>query len=128
MEFEIIDESGNGRFVTKTFGQFSTENMTLMLKQLVSHNHWKKGLDLLMDHRQLSLDEATVDEVSQLAKVIGALEKDFAAGRCAMVVPDKGPGIAAIFKYAIDLKSEMVIKMFEPAEYRNALNWLENDF
>ncbi len=128
MRFEIIDETKNkDRFVLKTYDRYTVEDNILMLKQLTLHRHWRKGLDVLVDHRQVSFESVEVTDVSEISTVIVALDKQYGTRRCAIVTPLVGHGLVALYKYDVDSKVDMETKIFGPNDYEKAVSWLETE-
>ncbi len=126
MEFEIISESENGGFILKTSGQYAVEDYIMMLKHLALHSSWKKGMDVLLDHRQTSFEDFSVDLMSQISDATVALDERYGAKRCAIVAPTEGFSKIGMFKFDVDSKVGTITKIFPPDEYADAIRWLEN--
>jgi hypothetical protein len=111
MEFEIFDESKKGRFVLKASDHYSTEDHIEIIKQLVHHPHWRKGLDVLVDLQHESLENALVTDMIQISGIVAIIDKEYGVRRCAIVVPLCGFSKAALYKYQVDPKVDMATRV-----------------
>ncbi len=128
MKYEIFDESAKGKFRIITFGDLTIEGFSVMLKNLISHPCWNKGIKLLMDHRQSSWKNADVESLEKLADIIISIDKEYGAGRCAIVTPQKeGTAWSVMFKYVIECSPTIGLKtkIFNENEYTDAQDWLK---
>ena len=125
MEFEIAFESEKNRFVIKTCGFYAVEDNISIIKQLELHPNWRKGLDVLVDHRQASFETARVDDIRHISEAMAVFEKKYGSRRCAIVAPSAGYSLVAFYKYDVDSKVDLVTKIFPSDEYDKALSWLD---
>ncbi len=90
MNHEIIDETNLGRFIIKRYGYLTYERSSIMLKDLLSHKNWRKGMSFLMDFRQASLEEFSIEQLKNLGILLSSLNNIIGDGRCAIVaLPDQ---------------------------------------
>lgn len=75
MGLEIFDESKGGRFILKASNRYSTEDHIEIMKQLVHHLHWRKGLDDQVDLRHVSLENALVTDMIQISEQSLSLQR-----------------------------------------------------
>lgn len=127
MQFDIIDQSINQRFLIKYSGTFTSDEHPLMLKEIISKKNWQKGMDLLFDYRQASFKKLEISEISQIVMINIALENQFGAKRCAIVVPDDAILLAHMYKFEIDPRVEMHTEIFSPIEFCSAIKWLDSN-
>jgi len=126
MEFEIRDESEKGRFILKTFGNFSVPEHVVTIRELTSHPNWKKGMNLLVDHSKVSIEDFGVEEVPLMAESLAAANELFGCARHAIIVPRGGYFKATMVKFLADPKIRWTVKLFEDYEYDAAIVWLES--
>ena len=131
MDFEIIGESSKGYLILKTSGSYSVDDNIEMIKQIALHEHWKKGMDVLTDHRHVSFEEGDLTDLrlhtERLTEATMLLEKEYGARRCAIVAPLEGHTKAALYTFFANLELNMVTKLFPPNEYDKAVLWLESE-
>lgn len=127
MEYEIRDESEKNRFIIKLSGRLSMDDHSAMLKELVSHPHWKKGRKMLVDVRQVSAQGVGADEMVALAKTIGPFKDKLGPTRHAFVCSEGTYSLTSMFHYIVDDQVGWTSKLFTADEYEAALTWLAQE-
>ena len=127
MKYTLTFEDAKNRFTLKTFGNLTMFGIQDMIKQLVSHQDWKKGRDLFIDHREASFEEISVEDIMLLSKMVTMLDETLGARRCSVISSDDGHMKNAMYKNTVDPdKADIVTRTFSALQYNEAIAWLDN--
>ncbi|MBN2715654.1 MAG: hypothetical protein JXX14_07345 [Deltaproteobacteria bacterium] len=124
MKYSIAFDSSWNRFTLTTFEAVSMKGVKQMLRDLLMHPSWKKGRDLLVDHRKASFSQISSEEMAFLADTVVALDEKLGARFCAVISPDDGITKHAMYKFDVDPRADLVTRVFMADEYDAALEWL----
>ncbi len=124
MKYSIFFKTDHEYFVFKTSGKFSVEDHSRLLRELVSHTEWRKGMNLIADHSDAGFEGVSVDDIEEVCQSVIVADEKYGAGRCAVIIPPEGFSIAEIYKFRTELSLSMKIKIFQASEYDDALSWL----
>ncbi|WDP91318.1 MAG: hypothetical protein HUN04_17090 [Desulfobacter sp.] len=126
MKYEIQDESKKyGRFLIKLSGPFSIDSQISMLRELVSHSNWRKGLNQVIDARELEFENYNINEIDSAALSVALLKKHFENSRHAIILSKEADGLmkSEMFNFLTGDKVGWVSRIFTEDEYENALTW-----
>ncbi|MBN2344322.1 MAG: hypothetical protein JXX29_05275 [Deltaproteobacteria bacterium] len=126
MRYTLLFEEKLNRFTLTTYEELSFEGIQEMMKTLLTHESWKKGRDLLVDHREASFAQITPQEMQYLADAVVTLDQTLGARYCAVVSPDDGVSKHAMYQFDVEDRAELVNRTFLPNEHDKALSWLNS--
>ena len=124
MKYELTFEENLNRFTLTTFNALTLPGIQEMLKALVTHESWRKGRDLVVDHRQASFSKISPEEMRFLADAVVALDQHLGARYCAVISPDDGISKHAMYQFDVEPRADLVTRVFLSHEYSDALKWL----
>lgn len=127
MHYKINDESENNRFVIKMSGPFTLQSHAALLKELVSHPNWKKGLDLLVDGREVSLEYFEAEQIKIAATSVVHFGDFIGECRHAIICPDEGFTKVSMFTFFADEEVGWTSRLFSSDEYAEAVSWLDDN-
>lgn len=125
MRFEIIEIPQKKFFVINAEGNFTIEDNIQMIRDLALHKSWKKGLNVLLDHRKTVFKNINIGRLKEIITTIALLEKEYGASNCAIISPIEGMSIIAMYKFESEFKVNMKTKIFCPLELSEAYKWIE---
>ncbi len=127
MRFEITFNEDQNRFILKTFEYLTMQGIEEMVKELLTHNKWQKGRDLLIDHREASFAKISIEDIISLSNTVMVLDKTLGSRRCSAISPEDGYLKNSMYESKIESKVDTVTKTFLPSQYKEAIEWLDND-
>jgi len=70
-----------------THEHLTAKGLIEMLTNLIGASHWAPGMDLLIDHRDSSVENFSLNELNQVSRWVISHKDRFGQGRCAIVAP-----------------------------------------
>ena len=121
----MIQIGQDGTVVTvKTHGDGSPEGIIAFLEDLISHPEWKKGKNVLLDHRELSIDSITAEGIERVAGFFVSIADQLGDGKLALVMNrDIDFGIARAWELVTATEVDMHIRVFKRID--DAKRWLK---
>ena len=121
----VIQIGQDGAVVTiKTYGDGSPEGIIAFLEDLISHPEWQKGANVLLDHRELSIDSITVEGIERVAGFFVSIADQLGDGKLALVMNrDIDFGIARAWELVTATEVDMQIRVFKRID--DAKCWLQ---
>lgn len=126
MKYDINFDKNKNRFSLKTYGYLSMNGIQEMIKTLVTHEKWKKGRDLFIDHREASFEKISQEDMLVLSQTVISLDKTLGAHRCAVISPDDGYAKHAMYEYSVESKADLITRTFLADQYEMAREWLDS--
>jgi hypothetical protein len=119
-----IDSTPNEPLATlSTRGDLSATGLIEMLADLLGDPRWEPGMNILVDHRDSSVEHIPLNELDQVSQWVVAHNDQFGSRRCAIIAPEgemtKISMWVVLTKPAIDID----LKMFQSAGAGRA--WLD---
>lgn len=127
MRYEITFNEDKNRFTLKTFDYLTMQGIEEMVKELLTHNNWQKGRDLLIDHREASFAKISIEDIISLSNTIMALDKTLGSRKCSVISPEDGYLKNSMYESKIEPNVDTVTRTFLPSQYEDAISWLDSD-
>lgn len=126
MRHEIHDESSRGWFGVTLYDNCTVEGHEAMIRDLVSHNNWYAGINMLIDLRQLDVDETSIDDMRAMAQTLRAAGPKLGPCRHAYICAAGAYSKAAMFHILVDEAVGWTSRLFTADQYEAAIAWLED--
>ena len=124
MRYTLAFDENRNLFTLTTFDALSLRDIQDMIRAMLMHESWRKGRDLLLDHRLASFSEISPADMKMLADTVAVLDQKLGPRYCAIITPDDGISKHAMYQYEVDPRADLVTRIFLAHEYENALHWL----
>lgn len=121
MEYRIEWHDGFVESVTHGDGTF--DGIAQMIGEMLSHENWRVGNGVLVDHSALNAGPLTMQEVRSLAELAGQARKQVGKARVAHVVSrDLEFGLVRMWENFVSALWEADVKCFRSRD--DAVAWL----
>ena len=119
-----LEVSKNGLiFTVVTEGDGNVEGIIAFLEDIISHPQWKPGKRILLDHRELNIDEISAAGIEDVSFYFITISDKLGDGKIALVMNrDIDFGIARAWESITNLDVDIQIHVFRQLE--EAINWL----
>ena len=124
MKYTLVFDENRNLFTLTTFGALSLKGIQDMIRTMLMHESWRKGRDLLVDHRRASFCDVSPADMKVIADTVVVLDQKLGARHCAVITPDDGISKHAMYQYEVDPRADLVTRIFLAHEYDIALHWL----
>jgi hypothetical protein len=99
MTYEIVFTADDPFATVRTFGRASLEGYVAYMEELVADPRFRRGMNLLADHRRLDVSHLTSGQLRVLAQLMGNFADRFGDGRSAIVMDGPLPfGLARMWE------------------------------
>ena len=106
-----------------THGDGDAAVFQAILTEVLTHQDWKSGTPILVNHSDLNAGPLTVREMSTLADMMAAARVELGTSRMAILAPnDLEFGLGRMWQVFADKKWDGTSKIFRGRE--NAVSWL----
>jgi hypothetical protein len=125
VEHKIKIELDKKQFQVKTNGEGTADGINAFLTDIISHPKWTPGMDILLDHRKLNIDNLKIKNIDKVSDYFVKISKQLGDGRIALVMNrDVDFGIARAWELVTESNTDMHIHVFRSLEKAEA--WLNN--
>lgn len=106
-------------------GDFCPDGHSQMLTDVVSQNHWKPGMNILLDDRKVAFQKTNLEMVRKVSKDFTNFEKKLGRGKTAILMGSLSDfARGRQFEMLTDDKVSTKIQVF--MDEKNALSWLNS--
>jgi len=124
MEFEIMFDHMPEYVLVRTYGEASVHGFDDLLTTLVNSPEWVAGNRQLVDHRKLSAEHLTNDDIQKIVSISKKYGEQLAGGPVAFVVSDTVSfGMVRIYELLGGEKTHNMIRIFYSID--DAVAWLK---
>jgi len=104
-------------------GSVASGDFDKMHKDIIAHEAWRPGLDILFDDTELDTDNLYTSDIEYVAELIAAMRSDYEQSRMAIVVSsDVQFGLARQLQSMTEVQTGTQIRVFINEE--EAASWL----
>ena len=114
-------------FLVNTFGELTGSGSIAIFNNLFNMQDWKTGSPILVDHRNASLQEMTLEEIEYFSAYLKKNNNNFGCAKMAILMSPKGE----LSKYAmwkITIESEVRFSIDVFASTDEAEEWFANPY
>ena len=124
MKFDIIFDHMPKYVLMRTYGEASAQGFHDLVSTLVNSSEWAPGAGKLMDHRKLSAENLTNDDVKRIEEITKDYGKQLGSGNVAFVVRDsESYGLVRMWGLFGGESSRIDTRIFFSID--EAVRWLE---
>lgn len=123
MQHTITVSEGGCLFTITTQGDGNVEGIIAFFQDIISHRHWKPGNDLLLDHRELKIDQISFSGIKAVSTFFKSIAPELGGGKVALVMNrEVDYGIARAWEIVTEGDVDAEIHVFRQLD--QAVNWL----
>jgi hypothetical protein len=123
MTHTIEADLSSSLFVVTTEGEGSEKGVIAFLKDIIAHPEWRPGLNILLDHRRLTIDKIKEPGVKAVSMFFISISKQLGWGKLALVMNrDVDFGITRAWEIITADSVDMRIRVFR--SYEEGRNWV----
>lgn len=125
MEHEIKMDVSSRLIHVKTRGIGDADGINAFLKDIISHPDWTPGMDILLDHTELNIENINTRGIDKVSDYFIKISKQLGNGKIALIMNrDVDFGIARAWELVTERHTNMQIHVFRNLEKAEA--WLNN--
>ena len=110
-------------FTVKTEGDGDVMGIIAFLDDIIAHPRWKPGRSILLDHRDLKIDQITTSGIKKVSDYFKSIGNELGTGKIALVMKREIDfGIARAWEILTDSDVDIRIHVFRRIE--EAVDWL----